>query len=156
MTKTYSKTLVPLLLSIIMVVSACTVLATTTTADAATPKPYTGPFVGSKNSNVYHYPWCVAAKNIKPQNKVSFANAKAALAHGYRPCQVCKPVTATPQSTPSSAIGPFVGSKNSNVYHYPKCPDALKIKPGNLVTFSTLAKAKAAGYRPCLKCHPPS
>ncbi len=59
-------------------------------------------------------------------------------------------------STPSSTAGPFVGSKSSDVYHYPKCADALKINPANLVTFRTVADAKAAGYRPCLKCHPPS
>ncbi len=69
---------------------------------------------------------------------------------------VSKAPSKVPTSTPSSTAGPFVGSKNSDIYHYPKCPDALKIKPANLVTFTTLAKAKAAGYRPCLKCHPPS
>jgi len=52
---------------------------------------YTGPFVGSIHSNVYHYPWCYEAKKIKPQNQVWFPNAKAALAAGYRPCKVCKP-----------------------------------------------------------------
>lgn len=63
----------------------------------ASPSPsiasYTGPFVGSKNSNVYHVPWCFEAQNIKPQNLVTFPNAKAAQAAGYRPCEVCKPET---------------------------------------------------------------
>lgn len=54
---------------------------------------YTGPFVGSKNSNVYHIPTCFEAKKIKPQNLVTFPNAKAAQAAGYRPCEVCKPET---------------------------------------------------------------
>jgi hypothetical protein len=54
---------------------------------------YTGPFVGSKNSDVYHVPWCYEAQKIKPQNLVTFPNAKAAQAAGYRPCEVCKPET---------------------------------------------------------------
>ena len=60
------------------------------------------------------------------------------------------------EAAPKPYTGPFVGSKNSNVYHYPWCPSAHNIKPGNLVTFPTLAKAKAAAYRPCQRCHPPS
>ena len=52
---------------------------------------YTGPFVGSKNSNVYHYPWCSEAKKILPQNLVTFATLADACAAGYRPCEVCKP-----------------------------------------------------------------
>ena len=63
----------------------------------ASPSPsiasYTGPFVGSKNSNVYHIPSCFEAQKIKPQNLVTFPNAKAAQAAGYRPCEVCKPET---------------------------------------------------------------
>ena len=50
-----------------------------------------GPFVGSINSDVYHYPSCTYAKRIKASNKISFANATDARAHGYRPCKVCKP-----------------------------------------------------------------
>jgi hypothetical protein len=52
--------------------------------------------------------------------------------------------------------GPVVGSKNSNVYHYPSCYEAKKIKPENLVTFPTIADACAAGYRPCKVCDPPA
>jgi len=55
-----------------------------------------------------------------------------------------------------SYTGPFVGSINSNVYHYPWCPDAKKILPKNLVTFATVGDACAAGYRPCKVCDPPS
>ena len=55
-----------------------------------------------------------------------------------------------------SYTGPFVGSINSNVYHYPWCSDAMKILPKNLVTFATVADACAAGYRPCKVCDPPA
>jgi len=49
----------------------------------------------------------------------------------------------------------YVGSKNSNKYHYPTCRSAQKIKPGNLVTFKSAQEAKAAGYVPCKVCKPP-
>lgn len=61
--------------------------------------------------------------------------------------------TTTTTQTPSGNV--FVGSKNSDVYHYPSCGSAKTIKPGNLVTFSSVEEAKSAGYRPCKKCNPP-
>jgi hypothetical protein len=81
-----------------------TAMPTSTPAPTSKPQPsqtsptpsslqYTGPFVGSKNSNVYHIPSCFEAQKIKPQNLVTFPNAKAAQAAGYRPCEVCKPET---------------------------------------------------------------
>lgn len=48
-------------------------------------------YVGSKNSNKYHYTWCKWAQRVKPDNKVVFNSAKEALAAGYIPCKVCKP-----------------------------------------------------------------
>ncbi|MHB0885513.1 MAG: Ada metal-binding domain-containing protein [Bacillota bacterium] len=55
----------------------------------------------------------------------------------------------------STATGPFVGSKNSDVYHWPWCSSAKQIKPSNQVWFDTAANAQKAGYRPCSKCQPP-
>jgi len=76
-----------------------------------------------------------------------------------------KPSTYTPTRTqasspitiPSSTVsgGPFVGSSKSDKYHYPSCSAAQKIKPANLVTFSSSAEARAQGYSPCGICHPP-
>ncbi len=54
------------------------------------PSP-TGAFVGSKNSNVYHYPSCNYVNSISEQNKVWFSSSADAQAKGYRPCKVCKP-----------------------------------------------------------------
>ncbi len=56
-----------------------------------TPTPTQGPFVGSKNSNVYHWPSCSAAQNILPQNLRYFANAQEAVNAGYHPCAICNP-----------------------------------------------------------------
>jgi methylphosphotriester-DNA--protein-cysteine methyltransferase len=51
--------------------------------------------------------------------------------------------------------GPFVGWPKSNKYHYPNCGAAKKVKSSNLVTFSSSAEARAAGYVPYGICHPP-
>jgi hypothetical protein len=99
--------------------SAATVKSTTTTTTTAHPiflsyeqptnlqlQSYTGPFVGSINSNVYHYPWCSDAKKILPKNLVTFATVADACAAGYRPCKVCDPPACgspTPTATPTVA-----------------------------------------------------
>jgi len=41
-------------------------------------------FIGSRNSDLYHRPGCGAAKRIKPENIVCFADEEAATARGYR------------------------------------------------------------------------
>jgi len=48
-------------------------------------------FVGSNQSDKYHYPTCRWAKKILPENRLCFASAEAARAAGYVPCGVCKP-----------------------------------------------------------------
>lgn len=42
----------------------------------------------------------------------------------------------------------YVGSKNSDKYHLPKCSWAKRIKPENRVCFSSAADAEAKGYKP--------
>jgi hypothetical protein len=85
---------------------------TPTTAALPTAPPtniqsYTGPFVGSKNSNVYHYPWCYEAKKILPKNLVTFATVADACAAGYRPCEVCNPPACNPTPTPAPSTTPI-------------------------------------------------
>ena len=53
--------------------------------------PTSGPFVGSINSDVYHYPSCHYVERIHTENKIWFSSASDARAHGYRPCKVCRP-----------------------------------------------------------------
>lgn len=46
----------------------------------------------------------------------------------------------------------FVGSRNSTLYHLPTCAPAKRIKPENIVCFSSVEDAVAKGYKPgCLK-----
>ena len=59
-----------------------------------------------------------------------------------------------PQPMPA-ASGAFVGSVNSDVYHYPTCTYAQRIYPENLISFSSSADAASNGYRPCKVCRPP-
>lgn len=44
-----------------------------------------GLFVASKNSKLYHWPWCAPAKKIKPENQIWFKNEAEARAAGYSP-----------------------------------------------------------------------
>jgi len=49
-----------------------------------------GSFVGSKNSDKYHYPWCPGAQRIKEENKVWFTSREDAESRGYTPAGNCK------------------------------------------------------------------
>lgn len=46
----------------------------------------------------------------------------------------------------------YVGSKNSNKYHLPDCPGALRIKEENKIWFSSEKEAKDLGYAPASNC----
>mgnify|MGYP001389634677 CR=1 FL=1 len=48
----------------------------------------------------------------------------------------------------------YVGSINSDKYHYPSCEWAGKIKPENEIWFSTQKEAQQAKYKPCKICRP--
>jgi phosphatidylserine/phosphatidylglycerophosphate/cardiolipin synthase-like enzyme len=73
------------------------------------------------------------------------ANYDAHRAHS----QVYEPATGT-EGAPekrgaagdNSADVKFVGSKNSDVYHYPNCADVKKIKPENLVKYKAAPEGK--------------
>lgn len=47
-------------------------------------------FVGSKNSDKYHLPWCSGAQRIAEENKVWFASVADATDAGYTPAQNCE------------------------------------------------------------------
>ena len=50
--------------------------------------------------------------------------------------------------------GKYCGSRNSDVFHYPSCSSAERIKDANLVWFKDLDAAYDRGYRPCQRCTP--
>jgi hypothetical protein len=67
---------------------------------------------------------------------------------------VVTPRQTTPVTKPTTATYKYVASKNSKVFHKPDCIWANRIKPANLVTFSTRDQAIQAGKRPCKQCKP--
>jgi len=68
---------------------------------------------------------------------------------------ICGPVaaaTAPSRSTPAKCK--YVASKNSRVFHKSTCSSTARIKPANMVTYSTREEAIGAGKRPCKRCKP--
>ena len=58
----------------------------------------------------------------------------------------------TEQAVKTNEKCAFVGSKNSNKYHLPSCAFAKRIKPENLVCFTSKEEAEKRGYvAGCLK-----
>jgi endonuclease YncB( thermonuclease family) len=79
-------------------------------------------YVGSKNSDVYHYPSCQYVDNILPENKIWFSSAQDAINHGYRPCKVCKPpststVPTEPEPVPEPVTEPEAPSQDIITVH---------------------------------------
>lgn len=60
----------------------------------------------------------------------------------------------SPAARPAVAEYKYVASKNSKVFHMPDCIWAGRIKPKNLVGYSSRAEAIKAGKRPCKRCKP--
>jgi len=46
--------------------------------------------VASKNSTLYHYPWCSGAQRIKEKNKITFVSEQEAQSRGYALASNCK------------------------------------------------------------------
>lgn len=46
-------------------------------------------YIASKDGKSYHKPSCALAKNIKPENLVTFKTKAEAEKAGYSPCKVC-------------------------------------------------------------------
>ncbi len=70
-----------------------------------------------------------------------------------QPYQYTPPKESIPDRTAGNAS--YVGSVNSDKYHYPECRHAKSIKAGNQVWFDSVEEAKKAGYVPCGACKPP-
>ena len=50
-----------------------------------------GPFYGSSQGNIYHYPWCSYVNKTKAENLIKFSTALEADIRGYNPCDICDP-----------------------------------------------------------------
>jgi hypothetical protein len=102
-------------------------------------------------------------KAVLEQVDAFIAAFLAANPPGKRPVDVSNIAVVLPDLTgkqtappvkPTTAEYKYVASKNSKVFHKPDCRWAKRIKPANLVTYSTRDKAIEAGKRPCKFCKP--
>ena len=59
------------------------------------------------------------------------------------------------ENSESAVQSEYLGSINSDIYHYPSCEYVKTIKPENIVWFAKSQDARAKGYRPCKGCTPP-
>ncbi len=69
---------------------------------------YNGPFVGSKNSDVYHVPWSNEATKLNPGDRITFNTAEDAQAAGYKSCDLCTSQFTAPSMPEPSIIDPLV------------------------------------------------
>ena len=63
----------------------------TTAKSSSSSAASSGAYIGSANSNKFHYPSCKWGKKITERNKVIFSSRDEAIKMGYQPCKVCSP-----------------------------------------------------------------
>ncbi|MBN2315870.1 MAG: hypothetical protein JXM79_18220 [Sedimentisphaerales bacterium] len=65
----------------------------TNTNETETDRPQTTMhgYIASNSSDIFHKPDCRWAKNISPENLVTYTNREQAIKDGKRPCKWCKP-----------------------------------------------------------------
>lgn len=80
-------------------------------------------WMGVKTTGIFCRPTCTARKP-KPENVEFFATTKAAMAKGYRPCKICKPLENLNQTPP--VIRDLLEELSAN--------PALKLKDYDLIT----------------------
>jgi len=48
----------------------------------------------------------------------------------------------------------YIGCRSTNIYCFPTCHDARRMKPENRIPFRSVEEADGAGFRPCHHCRP--
>ena len=48
----------------------------------------------------------------------------------------------------------YIGCRSTNIYCFPTCHDARRMRPENRVPLRSVEEADAAGFRPCRRCKP--
>ena len=99
-----------------------------------------------------------AAKETAPQIPKPIAEVQNTLSAEPKvkvndPQPVATPTV--PKPAEANSPGKYVGSSNSNKYHYPGCKWAAQIGPRSLLNFSTTEEARKREYIPCQTCKPP-
>ena len=109
-------------------------------------------FVGSKESDVYHYPWCRYVDIIKSENLVYFDTPEDAIAADYRPCKVCKPsissiIISTPSQTPSSVgiiVSPSVWKGSLNTTKFGESGITIRVIDGDTIEVEDVGRIRLA------------
>lgn len=68
--------------------SPCPSFSPTNALETMTPVTL---YVGNAGSRRFHHPSCSAARQIKPENMISFSSREDAIARNYLPCKRCDP-----------------------------------------------------------------
>jgi methylphosphotriester-DNA--protein-cysteine methyltransferase len=50
-------------------------------------------YFGSDSTHIYCFPTCRHARRVTSRHLVHFRSPAEAIASGYRPCKVCRPLT---------------------------------------------------------------
>lgn len=77
----------------LLIMALCLIMVLPLTGIMGTSDGAAYKYVGSVNSDIYHYPECSYVKTIYDKNKIFFESAVDAASHGYRPCKKCQPPT---------------------------------------------------------------
>jgi hypothetical protein len=117
-------------------------IAALPTTPPANLQSYSGPFVGSIKSDVYHYPWCFEAKKILSENLVIFPTVTDACAANYRPCEECKP-PACGSPAPTSTPTPSVVTPSPSIQVTVSGPTTLRAGQGGTWTATVLVNGVA-------------
>jgi hypothetical protein len=72
---------------------APTTTATPTPVPATPTVPVTDdcPYIGNRNTGVFHRAGCSSVRQMAEHNKVCLPSREEAIHQGYRPCQRCNP-----------------------------------------------------------------
>lgn len=65
--------------------------SSTSSSSSSVSSSSSGAYIGSANSNKFHYPSCKWGKKITDNNKIIFSSRNEAINMGYQPCKVCSP-----------------------------------------------------------------
>jgi hypothetical protein len=94
----------------------------------------------------------VAPQYAEPKMTVSEPQASSMAAMPAGEVRLSSDTATSPP--PAEATVPLVGSVTSNKVHYADCKWAKTIKPEKIISFQSVAAARAQGYIPCPVCRP--
>ncbi|MCX6763141.1 MAG: hypothetical protein NTZ97_00175 [Candidatus Moranbacteria bacterium] len=94
----------------------------------------------------------IVIEKPSPSSKIEPQAANPAPASADTPFVQSSQNLSSVPAQPETKNCAFVGSKNSNKYHLPTCQYAKRIKPENIVCFSSVEDAVSKNYLPDKGC----